>query len=126
MDWKGGRKGFLYHAETNPTHGAQMPRVKPHSLQRKLDMEIALSHLRLNTIDETQTAFAMSDVNISESTAFRWREMARTNSTPPLFWEEAVPSIQNHTPDVKLGCFTQMQRICMLLFRRSDVHVTPP
>jgi hypothetical protein len=103
-----------------------MPHVKPHSLKKKLDMDIALSHLRLDTIDETQTAFAMSDINISESTVFRWREMARTNSAPPQFWEEAVPSIQLHTPDVKPNCFTQMQHICMRLFRRSDDRVTPP
>jgi hypothetical protein len=90
-----------------------MPRANPHLPKKKLDMDIALSHLRLETIDETQTAFAMSDISISESTAFRWRELARTNSAPPQFWEEAMPPSQNQ--DVKPNCFTQMLRICIRL-----------
>jgi hypothetical protein len=100
-----------------------MPPVKPHSPKNKLNMDTALSHLNLETIDETQTAFAMSGVGISERTAFRWREMARENSIPQLFWEGESPSIQPRTPDVKPSCFNQILRQCVRMLRRQP-HTT--
>jgi len=51
--------------------------------------EILLEYLHLPTIDDTQTAFAKSDICISESTAAKWRKLAR---------EDSIETVQANLP----------------------------
>ena len=68
-----------------------------------IDLETALSHLGLETVDQTQTAFAVSGVHISERTAFSWREMARENSFQSKLLEDDTQEDQS---DAK--CFQRL------------------
>ena len=77
--------------------------AKPCAPRQTIDLKTALSYLDLNTVDQTQTAFAMSGVHISESTAFSWREMTRENSIPPQFWEDYETQ-----PQPKPTCFKRL------------------
>ena len=67
-----------------------------------IELETALSHLGLETVDQTQTAFAVSGVHISERTAFSWREMARENSFQHQLLDE------DYQPEPK--CFQRLVR----------------
>jgi hypothetical protein len=99
------------------------PFTKMRSIKKDIGLETALSHLNLKTVDETQTAFALSGIHISESTAFKWREMAKENPTPQ-FWEtdpkkDSDNTDQNPsctTPDVKTKCFKRLLHSCARIF----------
>ena len=71
------------------------PFAKKHTPKPNLDLGTALSHLGLETVDQTQTAFAVSGIHISESTAFSWREMARENSFQPQLLQEDTQDDQS-------------------------------
>ena len=73
-----------------------------------IDLETALSHLGLETVDQTQTAFAVSGVHISERTAFSWREMAREHSFQSQYLEEEENNQGNNQPEPK--CFQRLVR----------------
>ena len=54
--------------------------------------------LRLPTIDDTQTAFAASNIFISETTAARWRSTGNIGEVMDLLAE----------PPVKAGCLAKI------------------
>ena len=56
-----------------------------------IELENMLSHLKLDTVDATQTAFANDGIHISETTAFKWRGLAKENmisELPKLLYED--------------------------------------
>ena len=82
-----------------------------------VELETVLSHLKLKTIDETQAAFAVCDIHISESTAFKWREMAKENPTQEL--PRTYCNDQNPTPvapEIKTTCFKRLVQSCAGMF----------
>lgn len=95
------------------------------STKKEIELETVLANLNLRTVDETQTAFAKNGIHISETTAFRWREMAKENPVPQL-WDPTSKKIneqdsgQNPTccspPDAKTHCFKRLKNACTLMF----------
>jgi hypothetical protein len=81
---------------------------------RNIELEEMLSHLSLETVDATQTAFANSGIHISETTAFRWRELAKDNAgskLSELLQEDETDTGRNPVSSdtqVETGCFKRI------------------
>ena len=95
-------------------------------ITKKIEIEEMLSHLNLETVDATQTAFANSGIHISEATAFKWREMARDNlisELPKLLQEDDDAVGRNPVcsdAQIETGCCRRLAvKLCNLLCLRK-------
>jgi hypothetical protein len=86
---------------------------------KNIELETILSYLHLKTVDETQTAFAKSGIHISETTAFKWRELAKEDSVSQL-WDNANENEDTGTnpasPDPETKCFQRLSQAWKRIF----------
>ena len=82
---------------------------------KNIELDTILSHLQLKTVDETQTAFAKSGIHISETTAFKWRELAKEDSVSKL-WDDDNEDTNPTSPDPKPKCFQRFSQAWIWIF----------
>jgi len=91
-----------------------------------VELKTVLSHLNLVTVDETQTALANTGIHISETTAFRWRRLAKENPTLPLLDIPPPNKDDEHwgknpicaAPEVKPTCFKRLMQYYARIIRK--------
>jgi hypothetical protein len=95
-------------------------------LTNSVDIEKMLAHLKLETVDATQTAFANSGIHISEATAIKWRELARddmASKLPELLYDDEGDVGRNPVcgdAPIQMGCCKRMAtKLCQLLCMRT-------
>jgi hypothetical protein len=114
---------FGFYIKPIQIHPSTMEMCYAKKPKQEIEIETILSHLKLETVDETQTAFAKNGIYISETTAFKWRELAKENPNPNAFEflhdkDECTDENPKHdATEVKPKCLGRLASMFCNMFR---------